>query len=393
MPKVTTPGPAATALPFEDHVRAVAQQLRIALADLLAGVGADPARPLGMARHLGLDKSLSWKISKVITEENPFEAIAHLPGRSGLSILLRLLERAGAAAPAIDEVRIAVEGFERLVEAHAGDRDTLEIMLAGLTDAAPDEAHRKLAYIGSSAALGVQARVQLAAHIVAPSERSDLLDLAVISGLVGFRRLRRGVPWTIACIQPHAGPRGQPPEPLDPAAPGAAPLLTEYCSSPLPGLRVARGNHGSFELADGPLGSTAATTCITGYLRRTAIPRFPARAGAPTEHAAALTTPADVGIHDLLIHDSLRCSPAVRLFSQLPGGLTRTPLPIGDALLDLGSPPYLVTPELPRYHQLLESACARLGHPLADFHAYRLRLRYPPIPALSVFSYDLAPEV
>ena len=119
-----------------------------------------------------------------------------------MRILISSLEVAGASAAMVHEFREAMEAFDQMVDTHAGSRETLQMMLASVSPEGQrerDEVHRKLAYEGNRAIWGVQARVHLGVHFLAPAAaRAGWLDTGTISALVDFRRLRPQVPWSVA---------------------------------------------------------------------------------------------------------------------------------------------------------------------------------------------------
>lgn len=397
---------------FEKHVGTVISRLRAALAELFQSVDADATRPQNVARDFGLNKNLTWKISKIICEAEPAAIVNYLPGRAGLKILLDSFKKSGAPVAAIKEVRDAVAEFEKMQEIHAGDRDTLEAMLGALSTG-PDaqqqnETQRKLSFRGNSAIWGAQARVQICVNMIAPSSDPDFADLAWITGLVDFRRLRRDAAWAIASTrkvddQGKTLPTGHM-ESIDPDFSGddRAPLMGEFCSEPLPEIRLDAGADGilRYELVEGPIGNTAAATCIIGifgrqFVRRTSIP-----GDTIGEHLARLYTPAELLIHDLFVHQDLEnaMNPTIHLYDQLPiappypvCGRERGELPIFDPVQPLGiGTASAVVPEFPRYRAIIEAACQRLAWNAREFMGFRFRLKYPPIPSVAVFRYPLA---
>lgn len=394
---------------FDVHVRVVAHRVRASLAETLSQLGIDPTKPQVMSRQLGLDKSLAWKTSRLVSDDDPFAAMPRLPGRSGQKILIKALEQAGASVESLKSVQDSMDEFERLVEIHAGDRETLEVMVSSLSpQGAPEreETSRKLAFQGNSAIFGVQARVQTTAHIVGPSATQDFIDIAVINGLVDLRRLRADTPWAVAILRSYSdsgvekdyggvtGLDGQkvPDEGL--------PLLSAFSSTHLPPMLKSRTTDGGirYELPGGPVGNTGACTCITGWISRAAgcLKRTPDdRYG---EHAVHWNTPAELAVFDLFIHKSLAFAhrPRSIIYSQLPGGPIyprdgheRGILPVSEGMTELGTPPELMTPELPRYRSMIETGCKSLGFASGDFVGFRMRMRYPPIPTMAVFRYEL----
>jgi len=398
--------------PFEEHAKAVFGRMRTAFADLFAAMNVNPTRPQDVARQLNLNKNLTWKISKIIREHDPAAAFPHLPGRAGLTIVLDTLKKAGAPVPALAELTRALNELERLIEVHAGDRKTFEMMIGNLarsTDGQQQaEAQRKLCYHGNSAVWGVQARVQLCVNFIAPSDHPEWADLAWLSGLIDFRRLRDDASWAIASARKASDDGTALPvgnlEPIDPQfnAADKAPLLGEFCTKPLPDIRANLGADGflRYELVEGPIGNTAATSCVVGIFGR----RFVRRVAAPNdtigEHVARLYTPVEMLIHDLFVHKDLTyaLAPAPFLYSQLPshapfptGGRENGLLPLWEEVHNLGrGRAAVLTPELHQYQGMIQSVFDRLNWKHQDFHVFRLRMRYPPIPTLAILRYNLA---
>ena len=396
---------------FDEHIKTVLQRLRSAFAELLSAVGADPTKPQETARQLGLNKSLTWKISKIIREADPAVALPHLPGKPGLRIFLDSLKRAGAPPKALAALHEATGELDRLIKLHAGDRETLGLMLGHLAGNSEgllqQEAQRKLAFRGNSATFGVQARVQICVNFIAPSEDPDWVDLAWLSGLVDFRRLRRDAAWAIASTRKITDDGTLMPvgvlQPIDPGFAGAdqAPLLGEYCSKPLPGIRIYTGSDAliRYELVEGPVGDTAAATCIIGIFGRRFVRRTCAPGDTLGEHGARLYTPAELLIHDFFVHRDLEyaMSPQIHLYNQLPsappypgGGRDCGLLPLCEEVQYLGGgPPDVLAPEVPAYRSMIQSVFTRVGWNAHDFHGFRLTMRYPPIPTLALYRYEL----
>lgn len=395
---------------FEDHVKAVVHKLRGDLGDLFISMDLNPTRPQDMARHLGLNKNLTWKISRIICETDPYIAIPHVPGKPGMNILLRSMEEAGASPRAIDALRNTLAEFDSMVKIHAGDRATLEMMLGNLTqdgEQQRNESHRKLSYLGNSATWGVQAQVQITTNFIAPDGSGDKVDLAWLSGLVGFRRLRPDVVWAMASARKTADNGSMLPlgsiEAIDMSFSGrdTAPLMGAFCSKPLPEIRTVFGPESRlrFDLVEGPVGNTASATCIIGLFGRSFVIRYRETNDTIGEHLVRLSTPVELLINDLFVHRDLEyaMSPQVNLYSQLPGGQAypaagrdRGKLPLHEKLIHLGvGTSGVLTPEFPQYKKMIESVHDRLGWNPDLFHGFRLRMRYPPIPTIAVMQYDL----
>lgn len=396
--------------PFLDDARSAVHGLRRALADVLTSVQANADEPQELSRRFGLDKTLTWRIARVIRAEDPSEAVPHLPRPPSIRIFVRAMSKHGAPADRVESVLTALNQFERFVEVHSGDRETLEMMLGASpkrTAAKRMEAFRKSGFQANSAIWGVQARTQISLHIMAPGPDESGLCMSTVCGLTDFRRLRPDVPWSVAAMarwdEDGADDVRRRVEPLDPGvAAGDPPLIREFCSQPMPELYCATESHSlvRYMLAEGPVGNTAAATVVFGWCYPNSASRFQSYPGEEGEHGVMLSTPVESVIHDLLIHRSLdfAFNPTAHVYSQLPGGPQYPAsgrkaglLPVPDELVDLGSNPDMTTVEIPRYREISEFAVAHLGHTLADYRGYRFRIKYPPIPAIAILRHNLLP--
>lgn len=385
---------------FQEDLGRTVLQLRGALTDLLASVAADPNSPQVMSRHLGLDKTLAWKVARLVTVADPLASLDHLPGSSGLGILLEAATSAGAPGQIVERVRCAREAFDRLVEVHGGDRSTFDAMLTWLSSAGHQrkraEAARRQSFLGNSATWGLQARVRVGLHLVAPcaadSRRVDTLNIGALHDL---RRLHADIRWPLVIHKTFVddrGPGAGDDEAMERVEDDGAPLIREFCSTPLPTLRALDVPNGTaWELCPGPVGRTADMTATFGFLRRGVAWHGAATPGEVCEHLTMLNTPVEHLLIDLLVHRSLptpmppEALLASRMESDAPlAGATgcRYLLPLHEALTPIGS--VVSTPLLPRHPELVAMAVERLGRELDEFQGYRLVLRYPPIPTVAI---------
>ncbi|MBX9735939.1 MAG: hypothetical protein K2X32_03355, partial [Phycisphaerales bacterium] len=169
------------------------RDLRRALVAIIESVGGDPGVPQELSRRFRIDKTLAWRISRAVREEDPWSALQHVPGRSGLAIFQGAMVKAGAPAERAAELNDAIERFEGFVSTHARDRDTLEMIVSvpkGGTSRKRMEAFRKSGYQCNSSLLGVRATTQFTAQFLSPSQTPGLLDVGIIGGLLELCRLR-----------------------------------------------------------------------------------------------------------------------------------------------------------------------------------------------------------
>lgn len=399
---------------LEVHAPAAAQTLRGALADALAAIRVNTMKPLQFSRELGVDKSLGWKISRFVTEDDAIAAIRHLPGRQGMKIVVDRLTASGVPSNLVDRVGNALSDFDRVIETHAGDRDTFDLMITGLSPQVSKERNeefRRLAYQGNSAIWGVQARLQLALHVVAPSDIPGKVDLAIVGGLVDLRRLRSDVSWAVARAWRFSdtGETLKKPQqrPIDPDAPlNGPPVMKSFSTSPLPSMSARQEPDKPivrYELDPGPIGNMGACTCITGWYDTGVETIYRNETDIHGEHLVSLSTPVETLYLELYAHKDMAFAhnPELHVYSQLPGGPLFPRDGVHAGRLDLpvevirlgggvnGSAPSTVNPEFPRHRELVESAVRSLGKSPSDFVGFRLRLPYPPIPTVALFRYAL----
>lgn len=213
---------------FEPECKAAFDDLRAALIELYSSVEADPASPQDLARRFRVNKTLAWNLSRVVSSTDPIASLPNVPGSTSLKRLLSAMQREGASAEAVDRVKSAAHALERVVELHVGDRGTLELVVDGMGRDRGDrlEVSRKLAFRGNSGLWGVQSKTRLMTVFMAPnSDSPDQIDIAIVRGYIGFRRLRTDVHWPIFQLRgwgEEGGPMTSPWQPLEePAEPNA----------------------------------------------------------------------------------------------------------------------------------------------------------------------------
>jgi hypothetical protein len=390
---------------FEGHARNTLRQVGDAFADVVEAATGQMPGPTELCRLLGIDKKLGWKISKVIQSSDPFGSVGHIPGAAGVGIFLDAAADRGASQPVIARARDAFGRFEELIEVHAGDRASLEMMARGFVEevAQQDEMnHRRDAYLGHSYTWGVQARTQLSANIIFPSSKQDWVDIILLSGLIDLRRLRPKVAWVVARLG-FVGSSGEPHRPSTPPdLDEHVPLLREFCSDPLPQLRkvVSPAGYMEVELEAGPVGDTGAMTCIfcgepirsAGYVYRT-------DDDPNADLNVHVRTPSKVLIHDLIVHHEVfgRLQPTAAAHSEVHHEIQsarlrddryRLPVPLVVESLGRG-PSALRTPDVPRYPEMARTVLGRQGLDPDDFEVYRLRMQFPIVPTAVTMSFDL----
>lgn len=393
-----------------DEGRTSLQDVRRSLIELFASIGVDPAQPQEVARRLRLNRNLTWKLSKVVSAQDPFAALNHLPGHQGMTLATRAFREAGAPSKVIDEVDNALRRLGEVIGLHAGSRDDFELTLESMglfTREMGQEGGRELAYRGNSMIWGVQVRTRLSAAFYGPHPGDpDRTDYVQVAGLVGFRRLRPGVRWRLLRMKIHDDTgadlsRRLGPGPLgDPDGPVGGYLLDIPGSGTAPALEMIETAQGrELILPAGPVGNQAAFDAYVGYR----VPGLPLRRQDGHEFgstAASITMPCEALILDMLVHRSIRFprTPQFAIHGFPHGGpddpsqqTISTQLPIHAAPVELaGSPPAVVTAAVPSYSALTDLVCRRMGWRFSEFWGVRVTVPHPPMGSLAVLRWPLA---
>ncbi len=401
MSELTTPD-------FETHCRDSVGNLRAALLAVYQSVDADPAQPQDVARRFKLNKNLTWKAAKIIQTEDAFEAAALIPGTSGLEILFDGFASAGAPDAIVSRARTAANELDRMIELHAGDRATLELVLDSMGGIKPLERSRKLAFRGNSGIHGIQVHTRVTTHFIAPNaDDPDMLDLALLGGVTRVRTLRPGPIGPVFQVMGYddtgSVSYSRDRVPLEDhrsngeARPGDPWLMRSFCSGVLPEITPVPIPHGrSYEFGPNPVGRTREFTCFFGFIDRALYPRHRDEHNHHGELISTVALPAEQLLFDLVVHRDLveAHRPEVSLFGRLwesiVSGARVEPLPCPSRLIDLGRGASLATPLVADYPEIVRAIEARAGWDHADFHCLRLVMEYPPMPSTVVMRYPLA---
>lgn len=388
-------------------VRHALQRFRGALIELYSQVGADPGVPQDVSRRFGIHKNLAWKLARVMSASDPFASIQHLPGDAGIDIALDAFQKSGADVSVVDNVRAALANLDDTIAIHAGDRAHLELILdsMGLLGSPTQLVNsRELAFQGNSGIWGVQARTRLTTGVVVPSKtHADKLDIALVGGFLGFRRLRPDVRWSLFRFKGYhddGSPRNTGFEPIDASDPADVPrLMRRFCSSSMPRIEVVQADGDTeYILPGGPVGNLGAFDCYFGEIVRAA-PMYRTPNDRFGEFATGIRLPIETLVFDLIVHQDVPMPHAPKLLVQgeantspdLPGRAKyNLSLPITDPILDLaGSPPVVTTPLVPKYSDVMSTVYSRLGRAPSEFRGYRMIMKYPPMSSQVLLRWEL----
>jgi hypothetical protein len=407
--------PSETTLSFQEDYHGCIDGLRTVLTELLNGAGVLHARPQELAREFKLNKNLAWKISKLVHEPPNHETLSFIPGTSGFQIVLSAFAKHGLDAATLAKAEAAFQSFQDMVERHADDRTTLQLLIDSLAAQGGDgrrlEESRRLAFQGNTGILGIQARVRFASFFVAPNpEDPTKLDTAFLGGLLGVRRFRPNAAWPLnrnTSFNDDGSPCPMPNTiPLDPLFPGPGPtLIGDFCSKPTPEVCVRNlPRMEIYELGPGPIGNSGVADICLGHYTLGDVPRYRDEHNKNGEFHLFLASPVETLQFDIVLHKDLGVEdlpdPILALnFNhaearpQERSPDEQLPMPEKPRLL-FGARPAFSTPLVERYNEMTDLVFERLQWKPEDFRAWRLELSYPPLPATLVLSFPLqeAPE-
>ncbi|OAB56651.1 hypothetical protein AY599_24875 [Leptolyngbya valderiana BDU 20041] len=370
--------------------------MRGALLGLYSQVGADPDRPQDVSRRLGLNKNLTWKISRVLQAEDAFEALPLLPGMAGLDLVLEATEKAGADAAALQRTRLAIAEIEAMVATHGGDRATMDLMLDSMAETGLEKS-RKLAFRGNAGIWGVMAKARVSAQVLAPNaDDPNMLDVMLIAGLQKVRRFRPIPRWPVFRLGRYEF-EGQVQRFAVEEAPEAPwGFLPSFSRGPMPEIHVREdGDEVTYEVGDGPVGKTGEFGCYFGFGYRADVPRYRTKPDETAWLAAAVSMPVETLLFDLFVHKDM--PEALQAETSIYGGAWQnTPqfppsakLPINDRPVHLGRGADVSTPLADQYAEVMRLSFERAGWSAEDFHCLRLVVEHPPMPSRAVIRYPL----
>lgn len=393
---------------FRGDVANVVQSVRRRLAAVVESVCGGRPRAQDITDTFGIYRKLGWQIWNVVYADDPLAAIRHLPNPRTLRVWHEAMQSKGISGELIARLDEAIAQFHRSVKSHADDREMLEMLVESNAEAL-DEASaarwRKQAFTGNAYTWGVRAKCMLACAIIFPSATRDaFFDMVRVQGLIGLVRTRPGVRWPFAqlLIRDSEGkklPHGR--EPLTPDAASVretgVPLLEEFCSRPLPRVQRVPGNMGMVqdELLPGEIGQSAAADVVTGEILREVSNAWADEPGHTSSFGTGVRTPTELLVSDQLVHRDLY--PGVHrelhVFGELMTQLSRDErdrIPVPETVQHLGRvSDGISTADVPRHGEMLARVMKLAGLNPDDFEAYRVRMRYPPLPVSVIVRHEM----
>jgi len=378
--------------------------LRDAAVTAIESIGGGNMNSLALSRRLGVDKSLTWRMVRFAQEPDAFSGSKHLPGDAGLRIFARAVRAHGADEATVERFTAAADRLEEVVRQHAGNRASFRALLAHCTaEPHADERamdFRRSAHQANAALWGIEASTRLMLAFLTPGANGTV-DVALVSGFLGLRRMRRDQSWPVARrrVLGHEGrTRERIVMPLDPSVPmDAPPILAEFSTLRGEALRPMGTEHGFwYELPEGDVGTGGAVDCVFGERMPGAGPCVREGGVHGAEVLLRLDMPVEHVLMDVFVDRSLPVAgaPKASLYGLLSGGSgencadrERDRMPLAEQPQEIGQEPRAwATPVAPRHWELIHDCMRWIDRRPTDFRAHRLAMRWPLIPTALVVS-------
>ncbi|TVQ62924.1 MAG: hypothetical protein EA378_03675 [Phycisphaerales bacterium] len=371
--------------------------------------GGPQHRPQQLARTLGVNVVLTSRLLKA-TQSTDAMAVAHvIPGPEPLRRVLKAAERLEVDADALRAASEAIDRFERLINADAGDRAALDTMIsAWLPDVREklDLASRQAVFKGMSHIRGYAAETGLTCAIIHPAQgpvvegQACKFDRVTVMGRLGFRKLRAGVRPALSTVSCSSA-RG----PVltidgDPVDEGHDIILRDFSSNSLSdSLEIVRENDViRYVLGGDRVGLRTAVDVAAAEYR-------PRSMGKSTSKQYSvlfewIDEPMRRLVFDVLLHKDVHpgVDPQLAIyhagFNGLPVFLdpryAPDLVPINASITPLGSgvQRFRVS-SIPDYVPMLEHICHKLGWDPNAFRGFRLHVDYPLVGCVHMIGFEL----
>jgi hypothetical protein len=334
-------------------------------------------------------------VLSAVRAPDPIAAIRRMPGPEPLRRLVRAAGARGVPEATLALAYESIDRFDRVIRNRAGDRSSLDAILSAWVPESRGEfelRRKQSAFRAMSQLKGVATRALMATVVLAPSADGQHVDVTWVNALIGLHRVRPGAIAKLATRRMHGGDQARLPRTLEgvPIQAGAAPLLAEFCTQPVPALDVrTAGEVVHYALGGERFGAASAVDLVFAESNIGELARyFSATQRRKAFFFAEVQTPAEILQFDLLLHQDLYPGqePALRVYDTVCEGVASANDPTRDIdrlhLLERVEPlpdglTGIRSGDIPRYDELVRHVVDRLGRRPEAFRGYRCRVTYP----------------
>ncbi|MCH2161501.1 MAG: hypothetical protein MK085_06465 [Phycisphaerales bacterium] len=365
-------------------------------------------RPIDIARGLGVNMKLAWKMSHLATVASALDAVRHIPGSQGIRIVRDAAATHGCPEAICARLNQTFVKLQEFISAQAGSRRAFESMIAGVEESRDRRLEaelRRQLFEGGTSVWGIRAGCYHRLDALSPSRTTGLLDCSTLRSFIDVRRLRGGVSMNIsrAANIDDGGIASQPAqdEPLDASvSPGSFPLIHAFSSGEVPVFQAQEHPYGLIDYVANRQehADSAPFSIATGEVLRAVQPIRVSKRHHGIFQLSRLRIPTEQVLFDILVHKDL-LRPNVQPEAYLAGDMQSTSLGIG-ALRRERLPVQVTVREVlgklskvmvgdETVESRMKTAIAPLDAEIAEFNWYRLEVTHPPIPTSLAFECEL----
>ncbi|MGD8451309.1 MAG: hypothetical protein PVJ57_05770 [Phycisphaerae bacterium] len=390
----------------DPRLLSVGEGLVRAIGAAIDAVPGDPHGPAELARALGIDRVLASRVLKASHHKDPIAALHLMPGPDPLRRFIRGARKRGVPAGVVQSAEEAVQDFDDFIRKEAGGRSALDAMISTWLPErrAAFELRRKQSIFRAISQLkGAEVDLYMCTTLLHPSADGEHLDVAWLRGLIGLHRLRPNIKLRFATRRITRDDNRRQPQTLD-----GEPLdgltglrLDAFCSQPLPRIEVdCVGESVHYVLAEDGFGPRDAHDVVLVEVYMCEMRRTIPREIQPKRHVyAGASVPAKVLLFDALVHKDVFAGrdPSLLFYDTSYWGVADPNDPTRDAdrlelsetiqPLGWGMDKFRSSEE-PRYAEILQTICRKLGWSSEDFRGYRCRVEYPLYGSQTVMVWD-----
>ena len=383
--------------PITEQINSVGNHLAQSFRTLLDGLPGRPTAAKEMAQTLSVDKILVHNVLRAVRSVDPLATAHSIPGPEPLMRIIKAAKAKGVPADAVRAAEAAVSSFKRLINHEAGDRGGLDAIISTMLPEARgrfETLAKQSVYRGIRQLKGIAANVHLMTTILfSRSDDAARCELASLRGFLGLRCVRPGAAMKIGMITRTAN-MTSPRLTMDgtPASDPRQFVLTDFCSVPPTEIDVhEKGETIIASLAWGnQVGLRSACDVVTADYFTDALRRWRTPEDRATKSGVheGVSIPTRTLVFDLLLYDNMYPGqdPRVRIIEMGELGMVSAnddtrELDVLDLDVDMKPMGFGVerfrVKEIPRYVDMLNHVCGKVGADPTRLRGYRTRIEYP----------------
>ena len=403
------------------RIRSALEEVKSAAADSLDSIPSSVGRrPTDLAKILGIDMKLAWKLGRLLRANTPGEILHSIAGSAGIKKTITGIQHSGADAEKVDRLQSACDALLAMIKELAGDRGSFETLVTGMGEADSLQLSidmRRKYFSAVSSMIGVQCASQYRMISIGPESdpelgpESDTYSVAAVHSWSDLKQftLHGGIalhrPTELSgCKCCHFSRV----ENLDPSVSDSLPVLPEF--SRLDQITLAESvpdgvdSIGAFRRVDTNLGLGSSADVTLGQVAHGLRPLSSDGGGVFFQDCVELKVPCKELVLDLIVAPGLMpelAAPQMKmhsLWSSLGHGAPddRDQLPVDFKITKLR------VDEVPQSHpqgwsrssrqSLFSLVSSRMNWNFAQFDHFRICLSFPFMPSKMQTLVELKPK-